>query len=95
MKMLNYAVIQPGRSFQLHHHETLEEVFYILKGQAEITIGEETQPISTGMAVLIPRHAPHQMKNTGTEPLEYLAFGAANGDGATVTHLGTRGDRQK
>jgi len=86
MRMLNYAIIQPGRSFQLHHHETLAEVFYILKGEGEITVGEETQPISAGMAVLIPRYSPHIMKNVGQQPLEYLAFGAATGEGATVVH---------
>jgi quercetin dioxygenase-like cupin family protein len=86
LRMLNYAVIQPGKAFELHHHETLEEVFYILKGTAEITVADETSQLSEGMAVLIPRHAPHVMKNTGSEPLEYLAFGGASGEGATVTH---------
>jgi mannose-6-phosphate isomerase-like protein (cupin superfamily) len=84
LQMLNYAVIEPGREFQLHHHESMEEVFYILSGEGEVTVNEETRPISPGMAVVIPRNAVHLMKNVGTGPLEYLAFGAAQKKGATV-----------
>jgi mannose-6-phosphate isomerase-like protein (cupin superfamily) len=76
LKMLNYAVIQPGEAFQPHHHETLEEVFYVLSGVGELVVGEETVRIGAEMAVLIPPNTTHMMKNVGEEPLIYLAFGA-------------------
>lgn len=84
LRMLNYAVIQPGESFRSHFHESLEEVFYILTGKGELTIDGETRPISAGMAVIIPKKAVHSMKNVGTDPLEYLAFGASLEIQATV-----------
>lgn len=84
LRMVNYAVIQPGEAFALHHHETLEEVFYILSGRGEITVGSETQEIGPDMAVVIPKQTQHLMKNTGDEPLAYLAFGASREMGATV-----------
>ncbi|HYD34584.1 MAG TPA: cupin domain-containing protein [Vitreimonas sp.] len=85
LKMLNYAVIQPGRHFELHSHETLEEVFYILEGEGEITVGEETQVIGPEEAVLIPVKTQHIMKNIGDGPLVYLAFGAASDEGRTIS----------
>ena len=36
LKMLNYAVIKPGKSFAAHFHQTLEEFFYIISGTAKI-----------------------------------------------------------
>lgn len=84
LRMVNYAVIQPGEAFQLHHHETLEEVFYILSGKALIRINDEEAELTSEMAVVIPRKAKHWMKNVGSEPLVYLAFGASREMGETV-----------
>lgn len=84
LKMVNYAEIKVGEAFALHYHESLEEVFYILDGKAEITINDETEILEKDMAVLIPRNAQHIMKNIGQVPLKYLAFGASSSDGATV-----------
>lgn len=86
LRMLNYAVMQPGQAFALHSHDTLEEVFYILEGNGEITIGSETQEISSEMAVIVPKQTKHIMKNIGETPLIYLAFGAAQKDGKTVSY---------
>ena len=36
LKMLNYAVIKPGKSFAPHFHQTLEEFFYVISGKAKI-----------------------------------------------------------
>jgi uncharacterized cupin superfamily protein len=85
LKMLNYAVIKPGRSFRLHYHETLEEVFYILEGKAEISINSKTSTLTPHQAVIIPRNSKHKMTNTGKTNLVYLVFGASSGNGATVT----------
>lgn len=84
LRMVNYAVIQPGEAFQLHHHETLEEVFYILSGKALIKVNAEEAELGPEMAVIIPKKSQHWMKNIGTEPLVYLAFGASREVGATV-----------
>lgn len=88
LRMVNYAVIQPGEAFQLHHHETLEEVFYILSGKALIKIDDEEAELGSDMAVVIPRTAKHWMKNIGEEPLVYLAFGASREMGKTVVDRG-------
>ena len=36
LKMLNYALIKPGKSFAAHFHQTLEEFFYVTSGKAKI-----------------------------------------------------------
>ncbi len=78
LKMLNFATIAPGESFVLHEHQTLEEVFYILKGKGEMRVGDEMTEVSAGMAILVPPKHMHTMKNTGDEVLEFMNFGAAS-----------------
>lgn len=79
LKMLNYAVMKPGRSFAKHSHPNMEEVFYILHGLAEVKFesGPETTQLKAGEAVIVPFNTEHTMKNIGSDDLEYLAFGAA------------------
>jgi len=83
LRMLNFAKILPGKSFALHLHDTLEEVFYILQGEGLIRVGEQEEKISEGMSVLIPKKTKHWLKNTGQVDLLYLAFGASREVGET------------
>lgn len=85
LRMFNYAKMEPEKEFALHYHETLEEVFYILEGEALIRVGEDEQKIGPGMAVLIPKKTKHWMKNIGDTDLIYLAFGASREIGETVS----------
>jgi oxalate decarboxylase/phosphoglucose isomerase-like protein (cupin superfamily) len=36
LRMLNYSLMKPGRSFKAHFHKTLEEFYYLISGKAEI-----------------------------------------------------------
>jgi mannose-6-phosphate isomerase-like protein (cupin superfamily) len=84
-QMLNWARMPVGKSFNLHYHETLVEVFVMLKGKADITVGGETEAIGPGDAVMIDIGQKHSMKNTGDEDVEYIVFGISTGaDGKTV-----------
>lgn len=91
MMMLNWAVIEPGNCFQPHYHEQLEEVFYILSGSGELiarmpdSSTVHRQSVGPSVALLIEPGEIHQMCNTGSEPLVYLACGTQlNPGGETV-----------
>ena len=64
--------LPPGHSVTPHHHEVLEEVYYILSGNGVMTIGAEQRAVSAGDAIYIPTQHRHTLTNTGTEPLRLL-----------------------
>ncbi len=81
VQMVNRCRMEPGRAFQAHYHEDMEEIFIILKGKAEILVHGEEAEMGEGEAVVIPAGEVHQMKNVGGKDLEYLAFGISQGKG--------------
>lgn len=51
-----------------HSHPAQDERFRVLEGSIQTRIGERERELRTGDEVEIPRRAPHQMWNPGTEP---------------------------
>ena len=47
---MNYALVQfqPGQSFQAHHHNVMEENFFILEGKVDIVVDGVCNTISEG-----------------------------------------------
>jgi len=56
------------------HTNTVEHEQYVLRGEATITIGDETHHVKTGDVVFIPAGAIHSYENTGEEPFEFLCI---------------------
>jgi len=73
----NITAVPPGkRAWPFHNHPAKEEMFFVLQGSGEARIGEARYPISTGDIIACPaggRETAHQIINTGTEELRYLA----------------------
>jgi len=73
----NLTAVPPGkRAFPFHNHRVNEEMFFILEGTGEVRIGKETYAIRKGDIIACPPGDPttaHQIINTGTEELKYLA----------------------
>jgi uncharacterized cupin superfamily protein len=73
----NVTVVPPGmRAFPKHAHHANEEMFFILSGSGELRHGDETSPLRAGDFIACPPGGPevaHQILNTGTEELRYLA----------------------
>ena len=65
-------LLPPGKSVTPHHHEVLEEIYYILSGAGVMTIGDETRAVGAGDAIYIPTGQRHTLTNTGTEPLRVV-----------------------
>jgi quercetin dioxygenase-like cupin family protein len=64
-------IIKPGGSMPVHTN-TVEHEQYVLRGRAEITIGDETFHVSPDDIVFIPAGTPHSYRVTGDEPFEFL-----------------------
>lgn len=78
-RLLGYNIteVPPGkRAFPLHNHHANEEMFFILEGQGELRVGTQTWPVRQGDFIANPPGGPeaaHQLRNTGSGPLRYLA----------------------
>jgi mannose-6-phosphate isomerase-like protein (cupin superfamily) len=64
--------LPPGCAVTPHHHEVLEEVYYILSGQGVMKIDNEERAVGAGDAIYIPRQARHTLANTGAEAMKIL-----------------------
>jgi quercetin dioxygenase-like cupin family protein len=64
-------VIQPGGGMPKHTNQ-VEHEQYVLSGEAEIAIGDETYHVREGDVVFIPANVPHWYKNHGEDPFIFL-----------------------
>ncbi len=55
-----------------HHHAVTEEIYYVLSGTGEMTLGEETRAVGPGDAIAIPPGLRHTIRNTGGVELVFL-----------------------
>ncbi|MFP7287378.1 dimethylsulfonioproprionate lyase family protein [Shouchella clausii] len=73
-----HSSLFPNGSIPLHSHEN-EEVYIILSGKGEMTVGEETEIVEGVTAVYIPPNTKHSLINTGKENLTILYIYAPAG----------------
>jgi quercetin dioxygenase-like cupin family protein len=52
--------VEPGASIHEHEHPN-EEIWYIIEGRLEFTIGNETRIAGPGEAALVPGHTRHRV----------------------------------
>lgn len=55
----NGALVPP------HIHQVEDEYIYLVEGQLEVTLGEETYTVQPGDLVKMPRGVPHAVRSTG------------------------------
>jgi uncharacterized cupin superfamily protein len=74
----NLTVLPPGKAqcpFHCHHGE--EEMFLVLEGEGELRFGGRRYPIRKHDVIACPSGGPeaaHQIINTGTTTMRYLAL---------------------
>jgi mannose-6-phosphate isomerase-like protein (cupin superfamily) len=85
---MDHLLLPAGASEGLHRHAGIEEVYYVLNGQGQAMVNNETAPIAKGDAVPVLLNEAHSFKNTGTEDLEFMIIGIASQKGVLETTLG-------
>lgn len=70
---LAYAVLPEGAS-SLRHRLTSDEVYYIIKGDGEMHVNDDTAEITSGDVVEIPPNAVQWIANTSSEDLIFLCI---------------------
>ena len=53
-------------------HSTFMQIFIVLTGEAEITIGSETRRVSAPAIAYIPQNTNHSVVNPGADELRYV-----------------------
>jgi uncharacterized cupin superfamily protein len=75
----NLTTVPPGKAaFPFHHHFANEEHFFVVRGTGVLRFGDKAYPVKAGDYIVTPPGGPelaHQLVNTGTVELAYLAIG--------------------
>ena len=56
---------EPGIGIPMHIHKNEDEIFHILEGEMEVTIGNKTTILRKGDLAYCPRNIPHSFKTIG------------------------------
>jgi quercetin dioxygenase-like cupin family protein len=65
-------VTPPGKGVSLHVHEREDELVYLLEGEIEVTLGDQTMKAVPGVMALLPRGIPHAFTSIGDTPSRLL-----------------------
>ena len=65
-------VVYPGQRLSLQRHRHRSEHWYLVSGQALVTLNDHSIPLGRGTAVDIPQGAWHRVQNPGTEDLVFI-----------------------
>jgi mannose-6-phosphate isomerase-like protein (cupin superfamily) len=79
-----FVVLEPGEAPPFHVHADAEQVFFVLEGQAEMTVREPSGPTAVELApgdfVRTPPGLYHAVKNTGSGRFTYLSIDCFTGE---------------
>ena len=70
---LCHATVRSGQSTKPHRLRT-SEVYYIIEGEGEMEIDDESSAVRAGMAVYIPPNSTQHIRNTGPSDLKFLCI---------------------
>ncbi len=65
--------VQLGGETYLHRLKN-SEVYFVLKGTAEVYVNDESGVVSAGQAIYIPPGAPQRVKNVGSDELLFICI---------------------
>lgn len=74
-----YIELDPGDNLG-RHTDSAEETLLVIEGSIEATIGDEQAHLTKGQFAVVPKMAPHDLRNTGSNVARIIGFfgGAAN-----------------
>jgi len=62
----------PGFDTGLHVHERLEETWFVLSGELDFRVGDQTFTAGPGATVFVPPHVPHAFANRSEADATFL-----------------------
>ena len=77
LTQLALGKLLPGEIIPAHSHNSMEEIFYFLKGEGVYMVDDKNLPVSPSIVVRIPAGIQHSLTATGVIALEFIYFGIA------------------
>ena len=71
--------LAPEMTVPRHTHTREDEVYFVLAGELEVTVGDETFVLRPGDTLLAPRDIPHKLRNSGNTKNHYLLVFSPSG----------------
>jgi mannose-1-phosphate guanylyltransferase/mannose-6-phosphate isomerase len=65
-------IVDPGEKLSLQLHHQRSEHWVVVRGHAEVTVGDEVSTLGPNQSVYIPVETKHRLVNPGAEPLELI-----------------------
>ena len=66
--------LRPGQEQKVHSHAENDKVYYILRGEGKVIVGDEERSLSEGEIVVARAGEPHGIKNETDVDLVCLVF---------------------
>ncbi len=82
--IVNWSVLPIGKSFALHYHESLQEVFIIFKGKVKAIVNGEEMILESGDGLIADINEEHTMENISNEDVIFLMFGVSDNPSSLV-----------
>lgn len=79
--------VAPGQRLSLQTHEHRSELWQVLDGPLDVTVGEQTWSAQPGEKVWVPQGAQHRMGNSGGVPGRVLEIGYGHFDEGDIVRL--------
>lgn len=70
---LAHAIVKAGQKTKRHRLRT-SEVYYILEGEGQMHIDDESQKVTVNEVIYIPSYTVQYIENTGKKDLKFLCF---------------------
>jgi quercetin dioxygenase-like cupin family protein len=78
---VNLTQIAPGSHGGAHYHRGVDEIGYVIQGQANMTLDGRYYPVQAGDLIYIPPFTVHDYKALGNETFRLLVVFAPRFDG--------------
>ena len=74
---LAIAKLERGRTIE-SHRDPMEEIYFVLSGEGDMSVDEEARHVHPGDATWIPAGSSHSLTNSGEEDLLILVVASSN-----------------
>ena len=71
--VINTYFFSPGQVLRFHEHPSSDELFYIVEGSGQLTVGDNQVMVDSGSLVYGPANVPHGLVNSGNERIVMIS----------------------
>lgn len=94
---VEFVLVPPGASIGLHTHDRTEEIYYILRGCATMSVNGEQRQVQAGDLLTTPIGGQHSIANTSEQAMAFFVVEVFPGSAGTLrepVHIPLRAQMQ-